>query len=143
MTRTRMAQVVSLACTHHIPCVILMRSCCVFDSPSPLASLCCVSSLLLTCLSFWHQVHLPRCGGQIPCALQLMGTLALLPSTTLSQVMSPTTTTSRRLLNHTSRNQNDLEHDDVTIGIALSSPLLSLSLSRRRFVVQSIVVCRS
>ena len=32
MTRTRVAQVVSLACAHHIPCVILMRSCCVFDS---------------------------------------------------------------------------------------------------------------
>ena len=31
-----------------------------------------------------HQLHLPRCGGQIPCALQLMRTLAPLPSTTLS-----------------------------------------------------------
>ena len=51
-----------------------------------------------------HQLHLPRCGGQIPCELSLMGTLALLPSTTLSQVMSPTTTTSRRLLNCTPRN---------------------------------------
>ena len=51
-----------------------------------------------------HQLHLPRCGGQIPCALQLLRTLAPLPSTTLSQVMSPTTTTFRRLLNHTSRN---------------------------------------
>ena len=51
-----------------------------------------------------HQLHLPRCGGQIPCAHSLMRTLALLPSATLSQVMSPTTTTSRRLLNHTSRN---------------------------------------
>ena len=60
VTRTRLAQVVSLACAHHIPCVILMRSCCVFDS------------LRL------------RCGGQIPCAFSLMRTLALLPSTTLS-----------------------------------------------------------
>ena len=33
-----------------------------------------------------HQLHLPRCGGQIPCALQLMRTLALLPSTTLSHI---------------------------------------------------------
>ena len=31
-----------------------------------------------------HQLHLPRCGGQIPCALSLMRTLALLPSTILS-----------------------------------------------------------
>ena len=51
-----------------------------------------------------HQLHLPRCGGQNPCALSLMRTLAPLPSTTLSQVMSPTTSTSRRLLNRTSRN---------------------------------------
>ena len=51
-----------------------------------------------------HQLHLPRCGGQIPCAHSLMRTLAIWPSTTLSQVMSPTTTTSRRLLNPTSRN---------------------------------------
>ena len=29
-----------------------------------------------------HQHHLPRCGGQIPCALSLMRTLAPLPSTT-------------------------------------------------------------
>ena len=51
-----------------------------------------------------HQLHLPGRGGQIPCALPLMRTLAPLPSTTLSQVMSPTTTTSQRLLNHTPRN---------------------------------------
>ena len=51
-----------------------------------------------------RQLHLPRCGGQIPCALPLMRTLTLLPSTTLSQVTSPTTTTSRRLLNHTTGN---------------------------------------
>ena len=30
-----------------------------------------------------HQLHLPRCVGQIPCALSLMRTLAPLPSTTL------------------------------------------------------------
>ena len=53
MTRTCVAQVVSLACAHHIPCAIFMRSCCVFDSlrllhfPSP----CCPSSLLSS-LSF-------------------------------------------------------------------------------------------
>ena len=32
-----------------------------------------------------HQLHLPGCGGQIPCAHSLMRTLAPLPSTTLSQ----------------------------------------------------------
>ena len=35
-----------------------------------------------------HQLHLSRCGGQIPCALQLMRTLAPLPSTTLSHKFS-------------------------------------------------------
>ena len=37
-----------------------------------------------------HQLHLPRCGGQIPCALSLMRTLALLPSTTLSHTVLST-----------------------------------------------------
>ena len=38
-----------------------------------------------------RQLHLPRCGGQIPCALPLR-TLAPWPRTNLPQVMSPTTT---------------------------------------------------
>ena len=64
--------------------------------------------------------------------------LAPLLSTTLSNVMSPTTTTSRRLLNHASENGslNDVEYDDVTIGKALSSPLFTQEreddASRRR-----------
>ena len=41
-------------------------------------------SLLSSCFPPGHQLHLPRCGGQIPCALQIMRTLALLPRTTLS-----------------------------------------------------------
>ena len=100
------AQVVSLACAHHIPCVISMRSCCVFDSLRLLHFPLFVVYLLSYRPVFppGHQLHLPRCGGQIPCALQLLRTLALLQSTTLSQVMSPTTTTSRRPLNRTSRN---------------------------------------
>ena len=55
MTSTRVAQVVSLACAHHIPCVILMRSFCVFDSLRLLhfSSLCCLSSLVSSCLSSW------------------------------------------------------------------------------------------
>ena len=44
-----------------------------FSATSPLSSSCCLSS--------------PRCGGQIPCALLLIRTLAMLPSTTLSQIM--------------------------------------------------------
>ena len=87
MTRTRVAHVVSLACAHYIPCVVSMRACCVFDS---LRLLHCplFAVHLLSCRPVFppsHQLHLPRCGGQIPCALQLMRTLALMPSTTLSK----------------------------------------------------------
>ena len=54
-----------------------------------------------------------------------------------------------------SLNSHDLEYDDYTIGMALSSPLFTqeredaasrktrLSLSRRMFVVQSVVVRQS
>ena len=62
---------------------------------------------LLSCRLFHPlglQLLLPWCGWQVPCALSLMRTLAPLPSTTLSQVMRPTTCTSQRPLNCTSRN---------------------------------------
>ena len=63
----------------------LMRSCCVFDSPRLLHfPLLAVYPIVLS-FPPGHQLHLPRCGGQIPCALLLMRTLAPLPSTTLSQ----------------------------------------------------------
>ena len=85
---------------------IIMRSWC-GCSDSPRLSL----PLLAVPLLSYRPVHpldsqllLPRCGGQISCALSLRRTLAPLPSTTLSQVMSPTTTTSRRPLNFSSRN---------------------------------------
>ena len=63
-----------------------MRSCCVFDSLRflhfPLFAVYLLSYRPV--FPSGHQLHRPRCGGQIPCALQLMRTLALLPSTTLS-----------------------------------------------------------
>ena len=97
MTRTcvAQAQVWRAQCTFHIiSCVIFMRSCCVFDSPRllivPLLAVHFLSHRLLHLPDL--QLLLPRCGGQIPCALQLMRAWAPLPSTTLSQVMSPTTT---------------------------------------------------
>ena len=76
-----------------------------------------------------HQLHLPRCGGQIPCALQLMTTLTPLPSTTFSQVMSPTTTTSRRPLNHTSRNPRSRTGPRMTSS-TMTSPSARRSLHR-------------
>ena len=95
----------SLACAVHISnhsCVVFMRSCCVFDSPRlfhfPL------SAVYLLFYRLYLLGLLQQCGGKIPCALLLMRTLAPLPSTTLSQVMIPTTTTSRRPPNRTSRN---------------------------------------
>ena len=63
-----------------------------------------------------------------------MRTLAPLPSTKISQVMSPTTCTSQRPLNYSSResfgenrslNSQDLEYDDYTICMVLSSPLFT------------------
>ena len=84
MTRTCVAQVVSLACAHHIPCVISMRSCCVFDSLRLLHFPLFAVYLLSYRPVFppGHQLHLPRCGGQIPYVLRLTRALALLPSTT-------------------------------------------------------------
>ena len=46
--------------------------------------------------------QLPRCGGQTPCVLPLR-TLAPWPRTSLPQVMSPTTTSSQRLISNTPR----------------------------------------
>ena len=93
MTRTRVAQVVSLACAHHIPCVILMRSCCMFASLRQLHfRLFAVFLLFFSILSFLLAINFifHDCGGQISCALQRMRTLALLPSTTLSQHVDTT-----------------------------------------------------
>ena len=79
----------------HVVCLILL------DSPF-LFLLSIFSPIVLFILLSLSL--LPRCGGQIPYALSLMRTLAPLPSTTLSQVMSPTTCTSQRPLNCTSMN---------------------------------------
>ena len=91
MTRTCVAQAQGwrAQCTFQvISCVIFMRSCCVFDSPRllpfPLLAVCLLSYRLFHLLN--NQLLLPRCGGQIPCAIPLMRTLAPLPSTTLSHL---------------------------------------------------------
>ena len=90
MTRTCVAQVVKLACAPHISCVISMRSCCVFDS----LQLLHFPLFALYFLSFrpvflpGHQLHLPRCEGQIPCELHLMRTLAPLLSANLVVLMN-------------------------------------------------------
>ena len=70
-----------------------------FSSATPLSSLCCLSSFLSSCLSFWPSTSYSRMWWT-----NSLCTLANEDLGTLSQVMSPTTTTSRRLLNRTSRN---------------------------------------
>ena len=64
-----------------------MRSCCVFNYPGLFHFLLLAVHLLSYRPVFppGHQLLPPRCGGQIPCALPLMRTLAPLPSTTLSE----------------------------------------------------------
>ena len=76
-----------------------------------------------------RHLHLAGCGGQIPCALPPMRTLAPLPSTTLSQVMSPTTTTSRRLMNTAPRNPRSSSGPRM-ISTTMTSPSARRSLMR-------------
>ena len=110
-------------------------------STSPLSSFCCLSPLPSYCFPPGHQLLLPRCGGQIPCA-QDFGTLAEYdplagyePSDYhISETAEP------RLQESTgengSLNSHDFEYDDYTIGMALSSPLFTQEreddASRRR-----------
>ena len=71
-----------------------------------------------------RQLRLPGCGGQILCATPLR-TLAPWPRTSLPQVVSPTSTTSRSLCRITwessseLRSPDDFDYDDVTIGQTL------------------------
>ena len=123
-----------------------MRSCNVFDSPRLLPFLLLLAVYLLSHRPvFPLQLLLPRCGGQIPCALPLMRTLAPLPSTTLSQVYEPNdchiSETTEPYIQESSGengslNSHDFEYDDYTIGMALSSPLFTQEreddASRRR-----------
>ena len=81
-TRTCVAQVVCLSCAHHV------SSSCVCSDSLRLRHFPLSADHLLSyhpVLPPAHQLYLPGCGGQIPCALPLMRTLAPLPSTTLSQ----------------------------------------------------------
>ena len=72
-------------------------------------------------LSSARQLHFPGCGGQIPCAHP--------PSTSLPQVMSPTTTTSRKLMNTTPRNPRSSSGPRMT-STTMTSPSARRSLMR-------------
>ena len=133
-----MAQVACLPCAHHV------SSSCVCSDSLRLLHFPLFAHHLLTyhlVLPSARQLHLPRCGGQIPCALSLMRTLALLPSTTLSQVINDyhiTEATEPYIQESSVENgsPNDVEYDDATIGKVLSSPLFTQegedAASRRR-----------
>ena len=129
------AQVVSLACAHHIPCVISMRSCCVFDSLRLLHVLrCSLSSLLSTCLSSWPSTSSSTMwwsNSLFISADEDLGTLAEYDPLTGYQPngyrISETTELFIQELSGENRslNSHDFEYDDYTIGIALSSPLFT------------------
>ena len=131
-----------------------MRSCCVFDSLRLLHFPLFAARLLSDrpVFPFGHQLHLPRCDGQIPCALKLMRTFGTLAEydpltgyepneyhSTEAYVEYTQESTSEQ------RSPNNFDYDDVTIGKALSDAC------RRRadhshdeaFVAQSVVVSQS
>ena len=134
MTRTRVAQVVSLACAPHVSCVISMRSCCVFDSLQFLHffSLCWSSSLLSSCLSSWTSTSSSTSwwtNSLCTLANEDLGTLAEYDPLTgyepndyhISEASEPYIQES----SGENGSLNDIEYDDVTIGMALSSPLFT------------------
>ena len=145
MTRTCVAQVVSLACAPHISCVISMRSCFVFDSLRllQLSSLCCLFSLLSSCLSSWPSTSsstLRWTNSLCTSANEHLGTLAEYNPLTGYEPNDYhiSETTEPYIQESTGENGslNDLEYDDHTIGMALSSPLFTQEreddASRRR-----------
>ena len=137
MTRTRVAQVISLACAHHISCVIFMRSCCVFDSLRLLHFPVSADHLLSyhLVLPLAHQLHLPRCGGGPWRTLAEYDRLTGFEPNDyhISEATEPYIQESSG--ENGSLNSHDLEYDDTT-GMALSSPLFTQkredAASRRR-----------
>ena len=75
-----------------------------------------------------RQLHLPGCGGQTPCVLPLR-TLAPWPRTSLPQVMSPTTTSSQRLMSNTPRSPRASTGSLMT-STTMTSPSVRPSLMR-------------
>ena len=86
------------------------------------------SCALLSAVPTALHLQLPRCGGQIPCALPLR-TLAPWPRTFLPQVMSPTATSSRRLVSNTPRSPRASSGSLMT-STTMTSPSARRSLMR-------------
>ena len=120
---------VSSSCAHVF--VLTLR-----DFSTFLSSLSIFSLIILSFLP-GHQLLLPRCGGQIPCALLLMRTYDPLTGYEPNDYhISEATEPYIQESSVKNGSPNDLEHDDVTIGKALSSPLFTQEreddASRRR-----------
>ena len=150
MTRTcvAQAQVWRAQCTFHvISCVIFMHSCGVFDSPRllPFSSSCCLSSLLSSCFSSWPSTSSSTMWWTNSLCTSVnedLGTLAEYDPLTgyepndyhISETTEPYIQESTG--ENGSLNSHDLEYDDYTIGMALSSPLFTQeredAASRRR-----------
>ena len=126
--------------THHI----FHGSCCVFDSPRlslPLHAVCLLSHRLVHPLGL--QLLLPRCGGQIPCALSLMRTLTLLPRTSLPHVTSHTATSSQRLMSNTPRSPR-MSNGTLMTSTTMTSPSVRRFLTRAKVELMTPMtkVCR-
>ena len=78
-----------------------------------------------------HQLHLPRCGGQILCALSLIRTLAPLPSTTLSQCSMISTIVSKFLSAQGVLFRKPVRMRVASLATASIASALALPLSRR------------
>ena len=138
MTRTCVAQAQvwrAQRTFHIISCVIFMRSCCVFDSPATLpSSSCCPFSLLSSCSSTWSSASSSRMWRTNPLytlTKENLGTVAEYDPLTgyepnddhISKTTEPYIQESAG--EHRYLNSHDLENDDYTIGMALSSPLFT------------------
>ena len=122
------AQVACLSCAHHVS-----SSCVCSDSLRLLHFLLFAHHLLSyhPVLPLTHQLHLPRCGGQIPSLCTLanedLGTLAEYDPLTGYEPNDYHISEATELYIQESSvengSPNDVEYDDATIGKALSSPL--------------------
>ena len=150
ITRTCVAQVVSLACAAHISHHLMrhlhaLMLCVLFSATSPLSSPCCLSSLPSSCFSSWPSTSSSTMwwtNSLCTSANEDLGTLAEYDHLTAYEPNDYhiSETTEPYIQESTGENgslsSHDLEYDDYTIGKALSSPLFTQEreddASRRR-----------
>ena len=111
--------------------------CICFSSTSPLSSICCLSSLLSSCFSFWPPTSSSTMwwtNSLCTSANEDLGTLAEFNPLTSYEPndyhISETTEPYIQESSGENGSLNDLKYDDVTIGIALSSQLFTQERGR-------------